>query len=98
MLAGAPRRPGGASRAHPGARLKQAPMAYCILTVALDTPLNSCFDYRWPCAPGAEPLAGQLALVSFGRREVVGLIVAVGQETEVAPDKLKDALAVRGQR
>ena len=59
-------------------RLKQAPMAFCILTIALDTPLNSCFDYRWPCAPGAEPLAGQLALVSFGRREVVGLIVGVG--------------------
>ena len=72
-------------------------MAYCILTIALDTPLNSCFDYRWPCAPGAEPLPGQLALVSFGRREVVGLIVGVGQHTEVPADKLKDAIAVRSQ-
>jgi len=72
-------------------------MAYCILTIALDAPLNSCFDYRWPCAPGAEPLAGQLALVSFGRREVVGLIVRVGGRTEVAADKLKDAIAVRCQ-
>ena len=78
-------------------RLKQAPMAYCILTIALDTPLNSCFDYRWPCAPGAEPLAGQLAMVSFGRREVVGLIVGVGHATDVPADKLKDAIAVRGQ-
>jgi primosomal protein N' (replication factor Y) len=72
-------------------------MAYCILTIALDTPLNSCFDYRWPCAPGAEPLAGQLALVSFGRREVVGLIVGVGHATDVPADKLKDAIAVRAQ-
>ncbi|MDL2356293.1 MAG: DEAD/DEAH box helicase, partial [Pseudomonadota bacterium] len=72
-------------------------MAYCILTIALDTPLNSCFDYRWPCADGAEPLAGQLALVSFGRREVVGLIVGVGWQTDVPADKLKDALAVRSQ-
>ncbi|MDB5915893.1 MAG: primosomal protein [Massilia sp.] len=72
-------------------------MAYCILTIALDTPLNSCFDYRWPCAPGAEPLAGQLALVSFGHREVVGLIVRVGEHTEVPADKLKDAIAVRSQ-
>jgi primosomal protein N' (replication factor Y) len=72
-------------------------MTYCILTIALDTPLNSCFDYRWPCAAGAEPLAGQLALVSFGRREVVGLIVAVGTETDVPAEKLKDALAVRSQ-
>ena len=72
-------------------------MAFCILTIALDTPLNSCFDYRWPCAPDTLPLVGQLALVSFGRREVVGLIVRVGHESEVAPDKLKDALAVRSQ-
>ncbi|WP_426174527.1 primosomal protein N' [Massilia sp. TWR1-2-2] len=72
-------------------------MTFCILTIALDTPLNSCFDYRWPCAAGAEPLAGQLALVSFGRREVVGLIVAVGTETDVPAEKLKDALAVRNQ-
>jgi primosomal protein N' (replication factor Y) len=89
------------ARSRPGGpeenRLKPAPMAFCILTIALDTPLNSCFDYRWPCAPGAEPLAGQLALVSFGRREVIGLIVGVGQHTDVPPDKLKDALAVRSQ-
>jgi primosomal protein N' (replication factor Y) len=72
-------------------------MAYCILNIALDTPLNSCFDYRWPCDTGAEPEVGQLAMVNFGRREVVGLIVAVKYETEVPLDKLKDALAVRAQ-
>ena len=72
-------------------------MAHCILTIALDTPLNSCFDYRWPCAPGAEPLAGQLAQVSFGHREVVGLIINVGDRTDVPADKLKDAIAVRSQ-
>ena len=72
-------------------------MSFCILRVALDTPLDSCFDYRWPCEPGSEPAVGQLALVSFGRREVVGLIVGVGHETDVPPEKLKDALAVRSQ-
>ena len=72
-------------------------MAHCILTLALDTPLNSCFDYRWPCAPGDEPQVGQLAMVNFGRREVVGLIVEVKHETDVPADKLKDALAVRSQ-
>ena len=72
-------------------------MAYCILNIALDTPLNSCFDYRWPCAPGEEPQVGQLALVNFGRRDVVGLIVEVKHDTTVPADKLKDALAVRGQ-
>jgi primosomal protein N' (replication factor Y) len=72
-------------------------LSYCILQVALDTPLDSCFDYRWPCEPGAEPLVGQLALVSFGRREAVGLIVAVRHDTDVPLEKLKDALDVRSQ-
>jgi primosomal protein N' (replication factor Y) len=72
-------------------------LAHCIIQVALDTPLDSCFDYRWPCEPGGEPQVGQLALVSFGRREAVGLIVAVKHDTDVPPDKLKDALAVRSQ-
>jgi len=72
-------------------------MAHCILSVALDTPLNSVFDYRWPCAPGEEPRVGQLATVNFARRDVVGLIVEVKQTTDVPADKLKDALAVRCQ-
>jgi primosomal protein N' (replication factor Y) len=68
-----------------------------ILRIALDTPLNSVFDYGWPHDEGTIPQVGQLALVSFGRREVVGLIVAIAQETEVPPDKLKNAIAVREQ-
>ncbi len=72
-------------------------MAYCILQLALDTPLTSSFDYRWPCAPGEEPAVGQLALVNFANRDVVGLIVAVKHQTDVPPEKLKDALAVRSQ-
>ena len=72
-------------------------MAHCILKIALDTPLNCCFDYRWPCQPGAEPAVGQLALLPFGRREVIGLIVGVGSQSDVAPEKLKDALAIRSQ-
>jgi primosomal protein N' (replication factor Y) (superfamily II helicase) len=72
-------------------------MAYCILNIALDTPLTSSFDYRWPCEPGAEPAVGQLALVNFGNREVVGLIIAIKHDTDVPAEKLKDALAVRSQ-
>jgi len=72
-------------------------MAHCILRIALDTPLNAVFDYRWVCEKSETPEVGQLAMVPFGRREVVGLIVAVLQETDVPPEKLKDALAVRSQ-
>ncbi|MDB5746923.1 MAG: primosomal protein, partial [Massilia sp.] len=72
-------------------------MSYCILQIALDTPLNSVFDYGWPHEGDAAPQVGQLALVSFGRREVVGLIVAIVAESEVPADKLKNAIAVRSQ-
>ncbi|MFA9216064.1 MAG: hypothetical protein ACEQSK_03065, partial [Sphingomonadaceae bacterium] len=43
---------------------------HCILQIALDTPLNAIFDYRWPCEHAARPQVGQLALVPFGAREV----------------------------
>ncbi len=73
-------------------------MEHCILKVALDTPLDFCFDYLWSLEPGApRPLRGQLVLVPFGRREVMGLIVAVHDETDVPLDKLKSAIAVRAQ-
>ncbi|HEV7813782.1 MAG TPA: primosomal protein N' [Janthinobacterium sp.] len=72
-------------------------LRHCILRIVLDTPLNACFDYRWPCEADGRPLVGQLALVPFGRREVVGLIVAVADSTDVPEAKLKDAIAVRAQ-
>ena len=72
-------------------------MDHCILRIALDTPLHACFDYRWACVDTDRPAVGQLALVPFGPREVVGIIVAVAEQTDVPPEKLKDALAVRAQ-
>jgi primosomal protein N' (replication factor Y) len=72
-------------------------MPVCYLHIALDTPLDSQFDYRWEYAPEQPPQLGQLALVPFSHREVVGLIVDIRTETDVPPEKLKDALAVRAQ-
>ncbi len=64
----------------------------------LDTPLATCFDYRWTGEAGAPaPCAGQLVLVPFGRREVIGLVLAVREKTDVPIDKLKDVIAVRTQ-
>jgi primosomal protein N' (replication factor Y) len=69
-----------------------------ILKVALDTPLDFLFDYGWTVEVSMpEPLPGQFALVPFGRREVMGLIVDVGDTTELPPEKLKAALTVRSQ-
>ena len=71
-------------------------MEQCILRVALDSPLDFLFDYAWPRDAGVPvPLPGQLALVPFGRREVVGVIMAIATETQIAPEKLKSALAIR---
>lgn len=71
-------------------------MKHLFLTIALDTPLATCFDYRWS-GEGTLPVPGQLALVPFARREVVGLIVGVSDSTEVPEDKLKDVIAIRTQ-
>ena len=65
-------------------------MAHCILRIALDTPLNAVFDYRWDCEKSERPRVGQLAMVPFGPREVVGLIVDILEETDVPEEKLKE--------
>lgn len=73
------------------------------LTIALDTPLDRLFDYRWQpvsADDASEPLLpqiGQIAIVPFGRQELAGVIVGIQQQTEIAPDKIKDVLAVRHQ-
>jgi primosomal protein N' (replication factor Y) len=70
-----------------------------ILKIALDAPLDFCFDYAWIQTEEttAVPVPGQLAVVPFGRREVVGIIVAVEEKSDVAPAKLKQVLAIRTQ-
>jgi primosomal protein N' (replication factor Y) len=72
---------------------------HCILTVAIDAPLDVCFDYRWPLEGGSAklPVIGQIAIVPFGRREVAAMIVGIGSSTEVPAEKLKTALAVHAQ-
>ena len=70
-----------------------------ILRIAVDSPLDFLLDYRWTTEKLGDllPKVGQLALVPFGRREVVGLIVAVLDKSDLPVEKLKDVLAVRSQ-
>ncbi|PUA17872.1 primosomal protein N' [Glaciimonas sp. PCH181] len=74
-------------------------MKQCILQVVLDTPLDSSFDYRWQPADASEalPQTGQLVQLSFGRREVMGMIVGSSSHSDVPEAKLKDVQAVRHQ-
>ena len=70
-----------------------------ILKLALDTPLDTEFDYRWQpqSADDPAPRIGQLARVPFGRREVVGLIVAVQENSDHAPEKIRNVTEIRHQ-
>ena len=70
-----------------------------ILTLALDTPLDTAFDYSWtPSDATAEnPRVGQFALVPFGRREVVGLIIDIKQDTDIDATRLREVIALRSQ-
>lgn len=75
-------------------------MKAIFLRVALDTPLDTFFDYRWVSAPeetnvSCLPCIGQLVLVPFGRQEITGIIVDIVETTMVPADKLRDVIAVR---
>ena len=64
-----------------------------ILQVAVSTPLNQLFDYRAP--PGtntAQP--GQRVRVPFGKREQVGMIVAVTDSTDIPANRLRTATEI----
>ena len=63
-----------------------------ILKVAVNVPLSRCFDYRAPAGALVEP--GMRVQVSFGRRNQVGVIMAVTNSSNVPPGKLKAAGAV----
>jgi primosomal protein N' (replication factor Y) (superfamily II helicase) len=56
-----------------------------IVRVGLDVPLAQTFDYR--C--GHRLAVGARVLVPFGRRHLVGVVLDIGDTSEVAPDRLK---------
>ncbi|MCL4801401.1 MAG: primosomal protein N' [Burkholderiales bacterium] len=58
-----------------------------ILRVALDVPLPKLFDYRIEHATERE--IGRRVVVPFGNRRVVGIVAAVGDASEVPPDRLR---------
>lgn len=70
-----------------------------IVKIALDTPLAIEFDYRWQPQSDDDPppRVGQLAQVPFGRRQVIGLIVAIPEASDYAPEKIRDIAAIRHQ-
>ncbi len=73
-------------------------LEHTLLRVALDAPLDFCFDYRWEVEADASlPQVGQLVVVPFGRREVVGMVTATHVESLLTEDKLRTVLQARPQ-
>ena len=59
-----------------------------ILKIAVNVPLSREFDYL-PPTNGPEPLIGCRVRVPFGRREQVGVVLALASESDVPADKMK---------
>lgn len=68
-------------------------MSELILRIALPSPLRRLFDYRAPAGlTNAQLQPGMRLRVSFGRREVIGVLVEIADHSDVPADKLKPAL------
>ena len=66
-----------------------------ILRLALPSPLRRLFDYRAPAGmPASAFTPGMRLRVPFGRREMIGILVEVADQSEVPADKLKPASAL----
>jgi len=65
-----------------------------VLRVALDTPLRRLFDYLPPAGAAGPVTPGVRVRVPFGRQRLIGLVMARGTGSEVAPERLKPVLEV----
>ena len=63
-----------------------------VIRVALDVPLSRLFDYR--CDDVGDGDVGRRVLVPFGRRNLVGIILGLAAESDIAPGKLRAAVRV----
>ncbi|MCA2998377.1 MAG: primosomal protein N' [Rhodocyclaceae bacterium] len=63
--------------------------------IGLDMPLANTFDFLVPPDMDIEP--GALVVVPFGQRRMVGIVVAVGVESDVAVEKLRAIESIRAE-
>jgi primosomal protein N' (replication factor Y) (superfamily II helicase) len=72
---------------------------FTVFRVALDTPLRRLFDYLPPVTLSeGRPLAGMRVRVPFGRRRLVGVVMAVTDASDLPPERLKPILEVLDPR
>ncbi len=70
--------------------MQDAQIGQFFIRVGLDVPLPGLFDYR--SAQNVE--VGQRVIVPFGRRQLVGLVVAVGEHPAVPIEQIRDVVMV----
>lgn len=63
-----------------------------IVRVALDIPLSTLFDYY--LAENMAVVAGQRVVVPFGRKQVVGVVMEVTLQSDVATERIKQIVQV----
>ena len=69
-------------------------MKNSILNIAVDTPVSQIFDYYPPEDSDCSPKIGQRALVPFGRREVVGFIHGISNDSSLPKKKIKSCKSI----
>lgn len=66
-----------------------------IVQVAIDVPINKLFDYFWDASElGQFPERGRLVVVPFGKKDVVGIVINVGEQSAYELDKLKKVIGI----
>ena len=70
---------------------------FYVLSIVVNTPLITEFEYRWNVEDGNKiiPKIGQFALVPFGRRKMLGLIVKIKNKSEFDEGRLKNVIDIR---
>ncbi len=62
-------------------------MTHPIARVALPVPLDKNFDYL--IKPNTTPVIGGRVLVPFGRQRLVGIVIAIGNDSDFPIQQLK---------
>lgn len=66
-----------------------------IVQVAIDSPVNKLFDYQWNESElKIKPQRGQVVAINFGRKDCVGVVININDNTEHDVNKLKDVQAL----
>ena len=61
-----------------------------IVQVAMDVPINKLFDYFWDSEDlGLSPQRGMIVSVPFGKKNLVGIVIHISEESSYELDKLK---------